>query len=122
MKVIATGDWHLRYNKPANRIDDYLLAQKGKVETILQTSLAESAPIFQPGDFFDTPNIPFFLLAEYIRMFQQYKHKMYVVFGQHDLRYHTLHGNTPLNLLQEIGIVKILGKEPTMINAAGKVG
>jgi DNA repair exonuclease SbcCD nuclease subunit len=115
MKIIATGDWHIRYNKPLNRTDDYLQAQQQKVETLLRAGRTESAPIIQPGDFFDTPNIQFSLLAHYVHLFREYGVKIYTIFGQHDLRYHTLHGNTPLNLLREIGVVEILTPKPTSL-------
>lgn len=120
MKIIASGDWHIRSTTPTNRVDDYTLAQKIKVMNLLATAGSESLPILQPGDFFDTPRINFVLLSEMIQLFDQYRAKIYAVFGQHDLRYHTSHNDTPLALLNKIQRVILLGKQKYILGGQTK--
>ena len=113
MKVVATGDWHIRNNKPVNYIGDFQKDQFSAVEWILTTAKRVKADIVvQPGDFFDSPNTPFFLISKYIELFRYHKIWLWAIFGQHDLRYHTAKHNTPLNLLAVSGQVMLLDPEP----------
>ena len=112
MKILITGDWHLRLKRPLRRTDeDYYLVQREKVEQILKTALAEGASfILQPGDFFDSINTPYQVIVDYIDLFKKYKVTIYAVYGQHDLRYHSANvANTPLGVMKAVGVVNAVG-------------
>lgn len=108
MKYCITGDWHLRATKPARRIDDFYETQKDKVEQVLKLAIREKCDaIIQPGDMFDTPRVPHWLLADYIKMFREYKIPILTVWGQHDMwmqNRETLY-KTPMHLLESAGVV-----------------
>lgn len=101
LKILAVGDLHLRKTAPAMRKDDFFWALSGKLDEILIT--ADSAGcrhIVFPGDIFDRVDAPHDLVEFAIRKFSQWPMDFYFVFGQHDLRYHTLNKhNSPLGVL-----------------------
>jgi len=111
MKLLLTGDWHLRYKRPGSRMDkDYFSAQKKKVEQILK--LAEDngcSYILQPGDFFDSKDTPYFVIKEYLELLSTYDGHVFCVHGQHDLRYHSTNTeNVPLAIMEAAGAVEVI--------------
>ncbi len=107
-RLICCGDWHIRSTRPKNRIDDYQRTQMDKISFILKRS---GDFILQPGDYFDSPNISYKLLSEYINLFLRRSKFQFAVLGQHDLRYHTLKDNSPLSVLDAAKIVTIVGNK-----------
>lgn len=54
MKLISTGDWHLRGTNPRNRKDDYVTAVKAKLLEMFDLARTENAgAIIVPGDIWD---------------------------------------------------------------------
>ena len=112
MKILCKGDQHLRANKPKNRTDNFYEAQLKKHEFIFQYALENQIDlIIQPGDFFDSPKVPFFVLSDYIKLKRKYEFPAYIpeiaVFAQHDLFFHSKKDShsTPLGLFMQVGLV-----------------
>lgn len=115
MKLLLTGDWHLRFKKPEMRLDEnYFETQSEKIQQILGIAKKNNCnAILQPGDFFDSVDTPWFVVQHYMKMFLGQNIKIYTIPGQHDLRYHTRDiENTPLGVLKASGAVKIVGFDP----------
>lgn len=111
MKFIVTGDWHLDNRSPENRTDNYFETQAGKVDFVIDQG---SFPILQPGDFFNSYKANDFLKQFYIKKLQE--EKIYTVFGQHDLRFHSSDKkNTPLRVLEASGVVQIATEEALLL-------
>jgi DNA repair exonuclease SbcCD nuclease subunit len=106
MIILCTGDWHIRANRPENRIDNYKKSLFKKLEWILNQEFT----VLQPGDFFDSPMAPYSLTLETTQFLKTFCYTpIYTVFGQHDLRYHTSKENSPLALLNEVEQVEVIG-------------
>lgn len=115
MNLLPTGDWHLTARKPINRSDDYVAAQRRKVSSIVKAALKHNAVILQPGDFFDRPTEPYHVLAYYAFLLAGVD--VYTIYGQHDLRYHSVKkDNTPLNVFSTSRVVQLLWDEPTVLD------
>lgn len=107
MKLLLTGDLHLRHNAPKNRMDDFVKTQWRKLSWILKQSEEENCSyILQPGDFYNTWKIPHSLEKVVIDTLKKHKIKIITIFGQHDLRYHSSDKkNTPLAVLEAAKVV-----------------
>lgn len=116
MKILATGDWHIRHSVPEKRIDDYFAAQNAKLDFIIDLAIEEDCSLIaQPGDFFDSHKANDFLKRKMIRMIKERNScpPILTIFGQHDLRYHSSDTkNTPLRVLEAAKVVKILRNKP----------
>jgi len=113
MKILICGDLHLRDTAPSSRVDDFSLAQALKVKFILETSKKYAALVVFPGDVFDSFRISHRLLANYSCLFSSCSYLKFSVYGQHDMRYHSLDfSNTPLNVMAKSNMVIVLGKSP----------
>uniref|UniRef100_A0A6M3K3X3 Putative calcineurin-like phosphoesterase n=2 Tax=viral metagenome TaxID=1070528 RepID=A0A6M3K3X3_9ZZZZ len=125
MKILLTGDWHLRFQKPQMRLDEnYFATQYGKVEQII--SIAEKNDceyILQPGDFFDSVDTPWFVIQAYISLFKNSLVTILCIPGQHDLRHHTRNiENTPLGVMDAaltLGIINDYLLENEGVNIIG---
>ncbi len=102
VKILIAGDWHISDKKPENRIDDYFETVKRKIRFILETAKQENVNyILQPGDFFDSPSLPWNSFISLKQLFDKYKNiQIFSIHGQHDLRYR-IKGNTALDALSE---------------------
>jgi len=115
MKLLVTGDWHIRGKKPKNRTDDFIHTQESKINFILETAANYSCRyILQPGDFFDSYQISDFLKQHYIHKFKQPGVPTILsILGQHDMRYHSSDkNNTPLKVMDSAQVVVLLGSDP----------
>lgn len=116
MRLLCTGDLHYRSSSPRSRKDDYLRTFLGKIDQI--NDIAEDYGcefVLQPGDFFDSATPPLSLLVESIK-----RHRGFgwlAVLGNHDQRYHHVsRGNTPLGVLRAARAVRVLGKDPYVVD------
>jgi DNA repair exonuclease SbcCD nuclease subunit len=117
MKILLTGDLHLRFKRPRWRKDeDYLDTQFTKLSQIFSIYRKEKCKLLiQPGDFFDSVDVPWLVVRNAIwEIFGALGlHKICVVRGQHDLRYHSKKvANTPLSVLEASGVIDILDSSP----------
>ena len=109
MKLLISGDWHIRQTAPERRLDDYWVTVMKKVGFIIDLANEEGCNfIIQPGDFFDSHKANDFLKRYMIKKLQWKKMKVLTVFGQHDLRYHSSDvRNTPLGVLYAAKVVYV---------------
>lgn len=122
MKFILTSDWHLRATRPARRSDDWRETQRAKVQFIADYAYNNGIDhILQAGDFTDTPRQPDWLKIMVMGIFRQQPYgnapKIYGVLGQHDVFFHQLSTeNTMWGVLQQAGLLTLLGSTPVRIN------
>lgn len=86
IRLLYTGDWHLRGTNPRNRLDDYKEALKAKLREVF--NLAEKwdvAAIVVPGDIFDRPEVSIAVLLEYAEVLKESKKPIYTTPGNHDI-------------------------------------
>lgn len=108
MNYILSADWHIRATAPRIRKDEYAMIEFKKIDWILKLATKHKADIIVAGDIFDAPRCPYWLLIMYIELFKQFKHRIYVVPGQHDLHFHNPDlANTPLGALISADVVEI---------------
>ncbi len=104
MRILACGDLHLRLTTPAMRKDDFVAEMKRKLHFIIQLAIKKEADaVVFPGDVFDRHDASYGLVEYAITMFRQLSAKkiaIFVVAGQHDMRYHSRNLlNTPLGVV-----------------------
>lgn len=109
MKVLITGDWHIKEKSVLGRKDVWEVT-KNKLEFIFHTAEKEGAKyILQPGDMFDSWRPSFFVISEIVKLLKRYQSiKVLTVPGQHDLRYHYTSHNTPIGFLDDLWFVEIV--------------
>ncbi len=121
MKLLLTGDWHLRSTTPAKRRDDFRATQRRKVERVLEIGREHQAPILQTGDIFDSEHPGLSTVNEYLELLRTYEHGFYSVPGNHDIYgadLGTLH-RTAFKTLVAGGAVRVLDHEPVgLLNEA----
>ena len=120
-KFLITGDWHLTNKKPKNRMDNYVEAQRKKIDFIFDLAEKEKVrAILQPGDLFDHFNIPDSLKRDWIVYFKRRGIPIFTVPGQHDMRYHSSNiNNTPMGVLDGSGVIHIINDVPFYDISAG---
>lgn len=122
MKFAILGDVHLRKANPINRIDNYADEQLRKFQFASEYARDNYCQgILQPGDLFDSHNIPYEITERYMRCLldQTFPIPMHCCLGQHDQRYHKQSTrNTPIGCLfagiERIGST-LLGSIPKVI-------
>jgi len=111
MKWIYTADWHIRFNKPRVRTDNYSETQFNKIKWICELANKENASIIVAGDIFDKPVCPIEWQYRYISLFKSVKRSIYTIYGQHDLHFHNPNINkTPYGILVIAEAIKEFGK------------
>jgi hypothetical protein len=115
MKILITGDWHLRNGGPEQRLDNYEEVQENKVNWIFDKAVETGCSnIIQPGDL--TEYAPYQRMnyertKRYIQMFSFYKRKgieLITIYGQHDMPNHQQQDNTPIAVLAEANVINLL--------------
>lgn len=97
MKFLICGDLHLTPNTPENRLDNFEETTLRKLGFILQTAATNKVfAILQPGDFTDSPSMPWKYFIKIVELINDYSLPIVTVYGQHDLRYRNK-GNTSLD-------------------------
>lgn len=114
MKLLITGDLHLRASNPENRVDNFFETQLNKIEQIFQiASKNKCQVILCPGDVFDNPRPSFDVLEYYIKLFKKYSIgsgnnddiEFLTIWGQHDQRFRTKE-RTALRLMESLGYMQ----------------
>jgi len=115
-RFVSISDTHFSVRKPKKRVDDFYTVQLDKFEEVLFYCEENKLPLVVGGDFFDRATEPYFLCVELIHIMTSYDVRVYVVPGQHDIRFHKKGlSNTPLGILISYGLVKLLNDVPTLI-------
>jgi DNA repair exonuclease SbcCD nuclease subunit len=108
MRLLLTGDWHIRATVPENRVDDYIAVQAWKLSRIFDLAAEEECKyILQPGDMFDTYSAPHWLTAFMIALLKSYQGIVEVITipGQHDLQNHKHIGNSAIHTLDAAQVI-----------------
>jgi len=118
MKILCSGDWHIRATNPRYRIDNYYETLMGKIRWIFELAAKEGCEIIlQPGDFFDSPDQANYVIRELVSIIRYYDAiRLFSIYGQHDTRYRKIF-NTTLGIFEEMELVYILGD--TLYNVDG---
>lgn len=117
MEFISASDLHITNKRPENRKDvDYSKTCFQKFNKLCKAaSLTKNKVLVVAGDFFDSPYVPYEVTRTVIKIINQYKIKILVVPGQHDLRYHKKGlKNTPLGVLESAKAVSILSSKKVL--------
>lgn len=93
-EFIVTADWHLRNQRPRCRKDeDWIDTQKKALKQILNVAIEKNCDVFLVGDIFHSANETTFEIIQIVQNFakelEKYKLSLYVLFGNHDLRFHS---------------------------------
>jgi len=120
MKFLCIGDVHLSEKTPENRTDNYPNTQYEKIIWILGLAVKNKCDaLLQPGDLFDNFLVSDRLKRRYIELFSEYKIPIFMVPGQHDLRYHNSEiENTPVGILDAAKVIHIVSEPIEIGNVA----
>lgn len=116
MRILITGDWHLRNGGPEQRLDDYEASQERKVFWIFNKAAELGCHhIIQPGDLTEYapyPRMNYERVKKYIKIFSHWKRKanidLITIHGQHDMPNHQQQDNTPIAVLAEANVINLL--------------
>lgn len=116
MKVISLGDLHVRGDRPVGRVDDFTGAMWRKL-TFMVSYCNDNGidAMLLPGDIFDSVNAGSKLLVRLALILQEYEGKIFIVYGNHDLRNHNMKTceDTPLGLLKDlVPNMHVAGSDP----------
>lgn len=116
MKLLIVGDMHHRATVPRGRKDDYVRAHRWKMGQIYDIFVDHKCDvILAPGDVFDKSTCPHWLVEQFIRDSRTFP--FLVILGQHDQRYHHVdRRNTPVGVLEAARAVRVLGKDPYVMD------
>jgi predicted phosphodiesterase len=110
LKILCTGDWHIRETNPEYRIDDFKTTLKNKLKYILNLYDKHDCDLLlQPGDFFDyADRVSYQMLSEWLEFFKNTP-KIFTILGQHDTKNHSLlNTNIPAYVFDAGSTVKLL--------------
>lgn len=120
MKLLNTGDWHVKHTKPRNRTDvNYPETIFNKIEWLLKKAWEnECFAILQPADLFDTfktQHVPHYIVRRMADLLLKWcwdrNIRFYTQRGQHDVRYRNDQEDSPLSVLEVAEIVWIAKEE-----------
>lgn len=103
MKLIFTGDWHLRGNNPRNRIDDYPTTAVAKLQEVFKIAVERDAKyILMPGDVWDRPEVSIAVLLDFAKILNESPVPIFVTPGNHDIYGYNLgsYNRSSLRLLE----------------------
>lgn len=91
MRLLITGDWHLRKNKPRCRLDeDWISFQRNQLNQIAQESAARKCPVLITGDIFNTAIVAEEIVNLFLEFCQLMNNDVLFVAGNHDLPNHSM--------------------------------
>lgn len=86
IRLLITGDWHLRGANPRNRIDDYKEAAKAKLREIFGIAKEKEVDaILVPGDIFDSFLVAISVLLEFANLLMESPCRIIATLGNHDI-------------------------------------
>jgi len=110
LKILCTGDWHIRETNPEYRIDDFKTTLKRKIVSILNLYDKHDCDLLlQPGDFFDyAARVSYQMLSEWTLFFDGAP-TIFTILGQHDTKNHSLtNKDIPAYVFDAIGAIELL--------------
>ena len=105
MKLIYTGDWHLRGTNPRNRIGSYVDAAKDKIREVFEIAQEVGAvAIICGGDIFDAPQVADSVKSMYADLLGESPVPIYTTPGNHDLSGYNIdtYDNGSLKILERM--------------------
>ena len=111
MKLLITGDLHLRTSAPQGRVDDFFETQMKKLRFCTDVYYEQGCSYWlQPGDFFDTARPSFFLVRKVLALLKNSGVQVLTIPGQHDyvLGNTDSLGRSALGLLHEARVLEVL--------------
>lgn len=90
MLILNIGDSHISGLNPICRIDNLVETQWEKWKEIVEIANKNNCPIISTGDIFETSIISNSILTIFGQIIEKLKHNLYCVFGNHDLKYHSI--------------------------------
>ena len=105
MKLIFTGDFHLRGTNPRNRIGSYVDAAKAKIREVFAIAEEVGAiAILVPGDIFDAPQVADSVKSMYADLLEESPVPIYTTPGNHDLSGYNIetYDNSSLKILERM--------------------
>lgn len=103
VKLLEVGDIHARGTSPRNRLDDYTLALKRKMQEVFKLAQVHQVDaIICPGDVFDSYQVSIAVLLDFVNLFRQSPVPIFTTAGNHDLPSYNLetYYRTSLHLLE----------------------
>lgn len=126
MKLLLLGDSHITDKKPERRKDenylDTILSKLNQVEQIGVKYKCEV--VIQSGDWYDSWRVGNNVTCEMISFLKKSRMKWFCIWGQHDIYGHSADSfsYSSLRILQEAGVVKVLGKDPVIMDDEIELG
>lgn len=108
MKLLVTGDNHLRPDRPLCRTDpDWMASQKELLDFIVDQANERDAHLLITGDLFDVPRVPPKIVSMFLDAIGPLMNKCIIIAGNHCLPWHKEE-----NVMDSsIGILKVLSED-----------
>ena len=122
IRLLYFTDSHIRGNSPRARTDSFPEALKAKLREVFSIAARnECAAVICGGDLFDRPDTAYAVAGEFAAVLAECPVPLYVAPGNHEIYGYNLDTlpRTILGFLAQIGIVRILGREPVMLKNGG---
>lgn len=90
-RFIATGDWHLREDRPRCRKDEsWIQSQWFHVSQVAEIANKKDCPIIITGDIFNKATAPQIVINLFLQFVSRLKNPVTFIAGNHDLPYHSM--------------------------------
>lgn len=91
MRLLVTGDWHLRKNRPRCRLDeDWKATQKKHLSQIAYESSSRKCPVLITGDIFNSAIVAEEIVNLFLEFCQLMNNDVLFIAGNHDLPDHSM--------------------------------
>lgn len=103
IRLLYSGDWHLRGTSPRNRVDDYKDTVKLKLREVFGLATKWNCKaIIVPGDIWDRPEVTIGVLLEFVAILKESPVAIYTTPGNHDIYGYNLetYNRSSLRLLE----------------------
>jgi DNA repair exonuclease SbcCD nuclease subunit len=89
-KIIHITDPHISGKNPICRLDNLVEVQFKKLKELIKIANKEESPIICTGDITDSPNISYSTFSKLADILSKCKYNFYILYGNHDLLFHSL--------------------------------
>ncbi|MBO8158357.1 metallophosphoesterase [Thermosyntropha sp.] len=112
MRFLYITDTHLRGNAPKNRIDNFIVNLKNKIDEVIDLAYKYQVDyILHGGDFFDSPSPSLAAVGDFLKLFTKENFPpIYAISGNHDVFAANLNTlpRTMLGFLDKLGFLKLI--------------